>query len=88
LLTHGASRPLTKNAQSGKPQFGYIYGLALLGSISLYCLLNLMSEQGIDAYRVLSVLGYCLLPMVGVGALSVVITLEYVNVNTLVGASF
>jgi hypothetical protein len=66
--------------QSGKPQFGYIYGLALLGSISLYCLLNLMSEQGIDAYRVLSVLGYCLLPMVGVGALSVVITLECVIV--------
>ncbi|KAH8988034.1 Yip1-domain-containing protein [Lactarius akahatsu] len=61
---------------SGKPQFGYIYGLALLGSMSLYCLLNLMSEQGIDAYRVLSVLGYCLLPMVGVGALSVVITLD------------
>ncbi|KAF8502364.1 Yip1-domain-containing protein [Russula emetica] len=61
---------------SGKPQFGYIYGLALLGSISLYCLLNLMSEQGIDAYSVLSVLGYCLLPMVGVGALSVVITLD------------
>ncbi|KAI0250376.1 Yip1-domain-containing protein [Lactifluus subvellereus] len=61
---------------SGKPQFGYIYGLALLGSISLYCLLNLMSEQGIDAYRVLSVLGYCLLPMVGVGALSVIITLD------------
>ncbi|KAI0267153.1 Yip1-domain-containing protein [Gloeopeniophorella convolvens] len=61
---------------SGKPQFGYIYGLALLGSMSLYCLLNLMSEQGIDAYRVLSVLGYCLLPMVGVGALSVVVTLD------------
>jgi hypothetical protein len=37
-----------------------------------------MSEQGIDAYRVLSVLGYCLLPMVGVGALSVIITLECV----------
>ena len=46
-----------------------------------------MSEQGIDAYRVLSVLGYCLLPMVGVGALSVIITLEYVNVNTLIVAS-
>src|SRR5579863_3391552 len=45
--------------------------------MSLYCLLNVMSEQGIDAYRVLSVLGYCLLPMVGVGALSVIITLEY-----------
>lgn len=41
-------------------------------------LLNLMSQQGIDAYRVVSVLGYCLLPMVGVGALSVIVTLEYV----------
>lgn len=38
-----------------------------------------MAEQGIDAYRVVSVLGYCLLPMVGVGALSVMITLEYVS---------
>lgn len=37
-----------------------------------------MSEHGIDAYRVVSVLGYCLLPMVGVGALSVMVTLEYV----------
>lgn len=36
-----------------------------------------MSEQGIDAYRVASVLGYCLLPMVGVGAISVVMALEY-----------
>ncbi|KAH9983292.1 hypothetical protein BJV77DRAFT_907412, partial [Russula vinacea] len=61
---------------SGKPQFEFIYGLVLLGSISLYCLLNLVSEQGIDSYCVLSVLGYCLLPMVGVNALSVVITLE------------
>lgn len=36
-----------------------------------------MSEKGIDAYRVASVLGYCLLPMVGVAALSVVVKLEY-----------
>jgi len=61
---------------SGKPQFGYIYGVGLLGSASIYTLLNLMSEQGIDAYRVASVLGYCLLPMVGVGALSVMVTLN------------
>lgn len=64
--------------QSGNPQFGYIYGVGLLGSASIYTLLNLMSEQRIDAYRVASVLGYCLLPMVGVGAISVMITLEYV----------
>ncbi|KAG6903051.1 Protein yipf5 [Termitomyces sp. Mi166 len=50
---------------SGKPNFGYIYGVGLFGSASLYALLNLMSERGIDAYRVVSVLGYCLLPMVG-----------------------
>jgi len=61
---------------SGKPQFGYIYGVALLGSVSIYTLLNLMSETGIDAYRVASVLGYCLLPMVGVGAISVVWALD------------
>ena len=65
--------------QSGKPQFGYIYGVGLLGSLSIYTLLNLMSERGIDAYRVTSVLGYCLLPMVGVGALSVMVTLECVH---------
>ncbi|KAH7927136.1 Yip1-domain-containing protein [Leucogyrophana mollusca] len=61
---------------SGKPQFGYIYGFGLLGAASIYTLLNLMSEKGIDAYRVASVLGYCLLPMVGVGAISVVVTLN------------
>jgi len=61
---------------SGKPQFNYIYGVALLGSTSIYALLNLMAEQGINAFRVMSVLGYCLLPIVGVGALSVVVTLD------------
>ncbi|KAA1471309.1 Yip1-domain-containing protein [Dentipellis sp. KUC8613] len=61
---------------SGKPQFGYIYGVGLLGSASIYTLLNLMSENGIDAYRTVSVLGYCLLPMVGVGAVSVLVTLD------------
>jgi hypothetical protein len=35
-----------------------------------------MSEQGIDSYRVASVLGYCLLPMVGVGAISVMVALD------------
>ena len=44
--------------------------------MSLYILLNLMSERPIDAFRVTSVLGYCLLPMVGVSAVSVMVTLE------------
>lgn len=40
-----------------------------------------MSEQGIDAYRVASVLGYCLLPMVGVGTVSVLVALESVQIS-------
>lgn len=81
LMAHPFQRSvvLTIPLQSGKPQFGYIYGVGLLGSASIYTLLNLMSENGIDAYRVASVLGYCLLPMVGVGAISVMVTLEYVH---------
>lgn len=73
---------LTIILQSGKPHFGYIYGVGLLGSASLYILLNLMSETGIDAYRVVSVLGYCLLPMVGVAAVSVVTPLKYASFST------
>lgn len=42
-----------------------------------------MSESGIDAYRVTSVLGYCLLPMLAVSALGVVFTLEYVSISLL-----
>ncbi|KAI8816309.1 uncharacterized protein EV422DRAFT_623534 [Fimicolochytrium jonesii] len=49
---------------SGKAQFGYVYGVAMLGWGCIYVILNLMSESGIDGYRVASVLGYCLLPMV------------------------
>lgn len=45
-----------------------------------------MSEKGIDAYRVASVLGYCLLPMVGVGAISVMVILEYVTIDLYFGS--
>ncbi|RXW25626.1 hypothetical protein EST38_g261 [Candolleomyces aberdarensis] len=61
---------------SGKPNFGYIYGVGLLGAASIYTLLNLMSARGIDAYRTASVLGYCLLPMVGVSAINIIVDLD------------
>lgn len=64
--------------QSGKPQFSYIYGVALIGSVSMYCLLNLMSESGIDAYRTASVLGYCILPLVLLSMVAMVLSLECV----------
>ncbi|KEI39593.1 uncharacterized protein L969DRAFT_49143 [Mixia osmundae IAM 14324] len=61
---------------SGKSQFGYIYGVALMGDLSVYFLLNLMSNTGIDAYRVASVLGYCLLPLVIMTLLSVISNMD------------
>lgn len=64
--------------QSGKPQFSYIYGVALVGTTAVYTLLNLMSETGIDAYRTASVLGYCLLPMVGLGGIGMGVGIEWV----------
>lgn len=67
---------VSRVTQSGKPQFSYIYGVALVGSTSIYALLNLMSESGIDAYRTASVLGYCLLPLVLLSMLSVIVSLE------------
>ncbi|CAJ0635822.1 6319_t:CDS:2 [Entrophospora sp. SA101] len=50
-LIFGVSLLLT-----GKAHFGYIYGVALLGWLSIYLILNLMSDLGIDVYRTASFL--------------------------------
>ncbi|KAJ1328843.1 hypothetical protein BSLG_009887 [Batrachochytrium salamandrivorans] len=57
--------------QVWKGTFGYIYGVATLGWLSMYAILNLMSETGIDGYRTASVLGYALLPMVILSSLTI-----------------
>ncbi|KAJ1507700.1 Protein yipf5 [Coelomomyces lativittatus] len=54
---------------SGKAHFSYIYGVATLGCVSMYCVLNLMSENGINWATTSSVLGYCLLPIVLLSAI-------------------
>ncbi|WFD18557.1 hypothetical protein MCAP1_000761 [Malassezia caprae] len=61
---------------SGKSQFGYVYGVGLMGVISIYLLLNLMAEGGIDATKVTSVLGYCLLPLCLLSAINVFVKLN------------
>ncbi len=62
---------------SGKSQFGYIYGVALLGWASIYTIVNLLSDVAIDTIRAASILGYCLLPMVFLSMISIAVNLQY-----------
>lgn len=63
---------------SGKTHFGYIYGVALFGTLSLHFLFRLMSSsgQGLDFLTTASTLGYCLLPLVVLSAFAVVLPLD------------
>ncbi|KAJ3023337.1 UNVERIFIED_CONTAM: hypothetical protein HDU68_008656 [Siphonaria sp. JEL0065] len=61
---------------AGKIQFNFIYAVALLGWLSIYAILNLMSDTGIDSTRTASVLGYCFLPMVLLSSLSILLHLS------------
>ena len=48
-----------------KTCFGYLYGISVFGSVALFLLLNLMSKnKSILLYNTISVLGYCLIPVV------------------------
>ncbi|KAK3099603.1 hypothetical protein FSP39_006900 [Pinctada imbricata] len=60
----------------GKLHFGYIYGIGVLGCIAMYGLLNLMSITGVSAGCIISVLGYCLLPMVILSFSAVLLSLK------------
>lgn len=48
---------------TGKLQFGYIYGFALFGCVSMTLVVNLMSLEPISIWTVSSILGYSLLPV-------------------------
>lgn len=61
---------------SGKVHFGYIYGVALIGTLTQYVILNLMALKSIDFTRTASVIGYCMLPLVVTSGLGVVISLD------------
>lgn len=64
-------------SQSAKIHFGYIYGFGVLSCLFMYLLMNLLSsERTIDIYRVCSVLGYCLLPIIGLAAINVLISIK------------
>ncbi|KAH0817691.1 hypothetical protein GEV33_005100 [Tenebrio molitor] len=62
--------------KSGKVHFSYIYGIGVLGCLSMWALLSLMSAQGVTIGTVVTVLGYCLLPMVGLSGVNVILSLQ------------
>ncbi|KAG2770516.1 hypothetical protein PC129_g10876 [Phytophthora cactorum] len=62
---------------AAKVHFGYIYGFGVLSCLFMYLLMNLLSpERTIDIYRVCSVLGYCLLPIIGLAAINIVVSVK------------
>merc|ERR1719473_2002024 len=62
---------------AGKLHFSYIYGIGMIGSLGTNVLVNLMSPKGdLDLYRTMSILGYCLLPIVVLSTLGVFVSLR------------
>eukprot|EP00428_Durinskia_dybowskii_P062651 CAMPEP_0170390184 /NCGR_PEP_ID=MMETSP0117_2-20130122/19009_1 /TAXON_ID=400756 /ORGANISM="Durinskia baltica, Strain CSIRO CS-38" /LENGTH=229 /DNA_ID=CAMNT_0010646209 /DNA_START=28 /DNA_END=714 /DNA_ORIENTATION=- len=61
---------------SGKVQFGYIYGFSVFGCLALQGILSLIHPVGLDFWRTCSVLGYCLLPVIGLAALGILLSLK------------
>ncbi|KAF8382915.1 hypothetical protein PRIPAC_72057 [Pristionchus pacificus] len=62
----------------GKIQFGFIYGVGMLGCVGVYMLMNLMAGESatISFTCTASVLGYCLLPMSILSMLSAVLSFK------------
>lgn len=60
-----------------KAPFGYIYGLSILSCLFMYFLLNLMTTNAtiFTFTTVASILGYCLLPIVGLSLIGIFIPL-------------
>ncbi len=72
---------------SGKLHFGYLFGFGAVGCIFITTVFSLMhptrnanAQQqnlvSVDIYRVFSVLGYCLLPIVLLSALTILVSLK------------
>ncbi len=62
---------------SGKMHFGDIYALFVIGNFLIFCLYNFMSQtEIIPLYTVMSVIGYCLAPMLILSFLAILISLK------------
>ncbi|XP_002731672.1 protein YIPF5-like [Saccoglossus kowalevskii] len=61
---------------AGKVHFGYIYGIGGVGCVAVWLLLNMMSLTGVSFNCIVSVLGYCLLPMVFLSTFAILFSLQ------------
>lgn len=60
-----------------KTHFGYIYGITIFGGFLISSLMNLMSKkESIMLYNTISVLGYCMIPVVITSYVGVLFTLK------------
>jgi len=62
---------------TGKIHFNYIYGIGALGCVAMYgllCLMNVTNEVALAT--VVSVLGYCILPIVVLSGIGVIFSLQ------------
>ncbi|KAF5305006.1 hypothetical protein FQR65_LT07797 [Abscondita terminalis] len=68
---------ITLFVSGSKVYFGYIYGLSLMSCIMMYILLSLMTTNNVFTLScVTSILGYSLLPIVGLSILGVFVSLR------------
>lgn len=56
----------------GKLQFNYVFGISGVACLGVYALLTLMTEREVSLSLVVSVLGYCMLPLLVVAVLCVI----------------
>jgi len=61
---------------TGKLHFGYIYGFGVFGCLAISTIVNLMSKEEVETWRVFSILGYCLLPVNILAVLAIVVNLQ------------
>ena len=63
---------------AGKVHFGYIYGFSLIGCVAINTLLNLMCEDNvkIDMLHTVSIVGYCVLPIIFLSTINIVFNLK------------
>jgi protein YIPF5/7 len=61
---------------AGKVHFGYIYGFSMFGCLGMNMVMNLLHPTGIELVKTCSVLGYGLLPVIGLAGLSILLNLK------------